>query len=143
MSSLKNKIIDIRADLYRDFTINLLHMINEYYLDNVTLSNSADIYNHYNWCFNCVCNQFLEEDVNFKTNKKLREYFYSFYLNQIYVSETFFDKGMININKIETFWQNIFDYKNQKNKNNITILLELYSIFNFTLANIEKVPELS
>jgi hypothetical protein len=50
---------------------------------------------------------------------------------------------MININKIETFWQNIFDYKNQKNKNNITILLELYSIFNFTLANIEKVPELS
>jgi hypothetical protein len=50
---------------------------------------------------------------------------------------------MININKIETFWRNIFDYKNQKNKNNITILLELYSIFNFTLANIEKVPELS
>lgn len=142
MSTLKNKIIDIRADLYRDFTINLLYKIHDYYLDNVTLSNSTDIFNHYTWCYNKVCDQFLEESINFKNSQKLKSYFYSFYLNQIYTSDNYFDKSMINIPKIETFWRNIFDYKNQKNKNNVTILLELYSIFNTTLSKTEKVSEM-
>lgn len=133
-------IIKDRIEIYKDFTFNLLYYINKYYLDNVTLKLDEDIRNHYNWCFDKVCEEFKLEEINFSDNKKLREYFYGYYYQQYY-----------KINKIlplthyVNFWENIFDvdeYKS-KNKNILNVLIELYEIFDISITKEKNILELA
>ena len=133
-------IIKDRIEIYKDFTFNLLCYINKYYLDNVTLKLDEDIRNHYNWCFDKVCEEFKLEEINFSNNKKLREYFYGYYYQQYY-----------KINKIlplthyVNFWENIFDvdeYKS-KNKNILNVLIELYEIFDASITKEKNILELA
>ena len=79
MSSTKKYIIlKDRVELYKDFSLNLLYYIYNYYIDKESLSEDADIYNHYSWCFKKVCDEFLEEGIDFSKNKELKEYFYAY-----------------------------------------------------------------
>ena len=137
----KNKIVEIRSELFQDFSINLLHKIYDYYLDSKTLSDSSDMYNHYNWCYTEVCNKFIMEDIDFKNNLELKSYFYSFYTHQVYKSVECTDKSSIDILKLHKFWRGIFSYKTQKVKNDMTIFIELYGIFNRTINENKKVLE--
>lgn len=132
-STQKYIIIKDRVEIYKDFTINLINYIIDFYLDKITLSADVDIQNHFNWCYNKVCDEFQKEGLDFSKNKKLREYFYQFYYNQFYkrenqdISLAFYDK----------FWRNIFEIDKQKNRNVINTMVELYNIFD-TSVNQEK-----
>ena len=75
-------IVKDRVEIYKDFTINLLNYIYDYYLDKETLSDDNDIRNHFNWCFNKVCDEFKKENLDFSKNKPLKEYFHQFYYYQ-------------------------------------------------------------
>ena len=77
-------IIKDRVEIYRDFTINLVNYIIDYYLDKETLGNDEDIKNHYNWCYNKVCEEFEKEGLAFRHNEQLRQYFYEFFYYQFY-----------------------------------------------------------
>jgi hypothetical protein len=126
-------IVKDRVEIYMDFTINLLNYIIDYYLDRQTLGNDVDIRNHFNWCFNKVCDEFKEEGLNFSKNEKLREYFYQFFYNQFYKREN----QDITLGYYEKFWRNIFEIDKQKNKNVINTMIEIYNIFD-TSVNQEK-----
>jgi hypothetical protein len=132
-------IIKDRIELYKDFTFNLLYYINKYYLDNVTLKLDEDIKNHYNWCFDKVCEEFKEEEINFSDNKRLREYFYGYYYQQYYKINKLFP-----LSHYVNFWENIFnvdEYKN-KNKNILNVLIELYEIFDVSITKEKNILEL-
>jgi hypothetical protein len=99
----------------------------------VTLGADDDIKNHFNWCYNKVCDEYKKEELYFGANEALRTYFYQFYYHQFYKRENqditlaFYDK----------FWRNIFEINKQKNKNVINTLLEIYAVFDASI-NQEK-----
>lgn len=126
-------IIRERLDTYKDFTINLLNNIYHYYIDRESLNNDEDINNHYNWCFNRVCNNFIKEGLDFKNNDELREYFYNFYYVQFYLKN---DRPEL-IEYVD-FWNNIFELDGNRSKNIINIMIELYEIYDVSVEKKEK-----
>jgi hypothetical protein len=134
MSSVQKYIIvKDRVEIYKDFTINLLNYIFDFYLDPDTLSADQDIQNHFNWCFNKVCAEFKEEGLDFSKNEKLRDYFFKFFYYQFYRREN----QNLTLKYYDKFWRNIFEIDKQKNKNTINSMIELYNIFD-TSINQEK-----
>jgi hypothetical protein len=135
--SKRYQIIKDRVEIFKDFTLNLLYYIQKYYLDKECLSKDEDIYNHYSWCFKKVCDEFLLEEIDFRKNEVLKQYFYNYYYHQFYK----IDKENINQNTsleyYEKFWESIFKISNDKNKNILNILVEIYNIYDKSV-NLQK-----
>jgi hypothetical protein len=125
-------IIKDRVETYRDFTINLVHYVFRYYLDKETLSLDQDIYNHFIFCFNKTCSDFLQEEIDFRENEYLIDYFYTYYYHHIYKA-----KVIPTETYLKKFWSSIFDVDKHKNKNNYKVLTEIYIIFDKSIK-IEK-----
>lgn len=132
----KFSIIRDRVELYKDFSINLLHYIFKYYVDRDSLNNDEDIRNHFNWCYNKVCDEFMLENINFCNNKELKEYYFTYYYHQFYIAD---NNESIPIDYYKKFWLNIFDIDKQKNKNIIKILVELYQIYDKSINHKKKI----
>jgi predicted transcriptional regulator len=134
-------IVKDRVEIYKDFAINLLHYIYKYYIDSETLSEDTDIKNHFVWCFNKVCDEFKQENIDFSKNRELKEYFFAYYYHQFY-------KVMGNSNQdtsieyYEKFWRNIFEIDKQKNKNIINILIEIYNIYDKSINQEKNILEI-
>lgn len=130
----KYSIVKDRVEIYRDFSINLLYYIHKYYLDKETLSNDEDIWNHFKWCFKKVCDEFLEEGLDFTNNKELKDYYFAYYYHQLYRANATQDTTLPHFEK---FWKNVFEVDKQKNKNIINILIEIYNIYDKSI-NFER-----
>lgn len=137
-STQKYMIIKDRVEIYKDFTINLLSYIMDFYLDNKTLNADNDIRNHYNWCFNKVCDEFKEEGLDFSNNENLRQYFYDFFYHQFYKREN----QDIVYTYYEKFWLNIFNIEKQNNKNIMNTMVELYNIFDKSVNHEKNILEI-
>ena len=135
-------IVKDRVEIYKDFTLNLINYIIDYYLDKQTLSNDADIRNHYIWCFNKVCDEFKLEGLDFSKNEILKEYFYNFYYNQFYKREILTGNEDVTITFYEKFWRNIFEIDKQKNKNIINTLIEIYNVFDTSVSQEKNILEI-
>jgi len=132
-------IVKDRVEIYRDFALNLLYYIHKYYIDRESLSIDQDIYNHYSWCFKKVCDEFLEEGLNFINNKELKEYFYTYYYHQFYTANSNQDTSLI---YFERFWKSIFEIDKQRNKNLINILIEIYNIYDKSISQEKNILEI-
>lgn len=131
----KVTIIKDRVETYKDFNFNLLYYVYEYYLDSETLNTNRDIHNHFRWCFRKVNKEFLDEGLDFTTNKELEDYYYTYYYYEFYTADIDdMDKSYKYHNK---FWKEVFDYNKQKNKNLTNILIELYEVFDESM-NLKK-----
>jgi len=140
MSNIKKYIIvKDRVEIYKDFALNLLHYIHHYYLDRKTLSEDEDIKNHYNWCFNKVCDEFKQENIDFTTNDELKEYFFTYYYHRFYTTDGTQD---VSISYFEKFWKNIFEIEKQKNKNAINVLIEIYNIYDKSINQEKNILEI-
>ena len=128
-------IIKDRVEIYKDFTLNLLYYIHDFYLDKETLNLDDDIYNHYSYCFNKVCDEFKEEGLDFSSNKELKDYFYGYYYQQLYKSA---GNNISSLKTYEDFWKTIFDFDKHKNKNIVNVLIEIYHIFDESINLSEK-----
>jgi len=135
----KYYIIKDRVEIYKDFTLKLLYYIYKYYIDRESLSEDQDIFNHFKWCFNKVCNEFLEEGLDFTKNKELKEYFYTYYYHQFYRVDSDQNTSFIHF---ETLWKNIFEIDKQKNKNFINILIEIYMIYDKSINQEKNILEI-
>jgi len=140
-TSQKYIIVKDRVEIYKDFALNLLYYIYNYYIDYESLHEDQDIRNHYSWCFNKVCEEFKQEGLDFSTNKELKEYFFAYYYHQFY-------KAMNNkaqdtsLAYFEKFWRNIFEIDKQKNKNIINILIEIYNIYDKSVNQEKNILEI-
>jgi len=135
----KYSIVRERVEIYKDFALNLLYYIYHYYLDKQTLSADEDIYNHYSWCYNKVCDEFKKEEIDFSKNKDLKEYFFMYYYHQFYRAE---DNEEITLKYFENFWKNIFEIDKQKNRNTINVLIEIYTIYNKSIDKEKNILEI-
>lgn len=134
-------VIKDRVEVYKDFTLNLLYYIQKYYVDRESLSEDEDIYNHYSWCYNKTCDDFKKEELDFSTNEELKKYFYMYYYNQFYLldEDQFGHDGSLEYFK--EFWDTIFEIKNQKNRNILNVLIELYAIFDKSVNKEKNILE--
>ena len=138
MGSVVQKYIIIkdRVEIYKDFTINLLNYIHKYYIDYESINSDEDISNHFNWCYTKVCDEFLLEGIDFKKNADLRKYFYSYYYAQFYTAQDS-ENHDVSLQYLEKFWKNIFEFNEQKNRNIVNILIEIYTVFDKSV-DVEK-----
>jgi hypothetical protein len=109
-----NNIIRERSELYYDFIISLLDLIDETYLGSDVIDSEEKIINHFTWCFNKVVSNFEYERIYFAN--KLDNYEYLWY---------FFYKG----------------YYKTENDHKYAILLEYFSLL-FSYNKIKSTPEL-
>ena len=137
----KYNIIRDRSEIYCDFAINLLYCINEFYIDYESLNTDTDINNHFSWCFNRVCDEFMLEGLNFIENDELREYYRTYYYNQFYRAQDNPDKE-ISFLYFEKFWKAIFEVDKQKNKNVLQILVEIYKIYDKSINKEKNILEI-
>lgn len=132
----KYTIIKDRVEIYKDFTLNLLEYIFDFYLDRETLGMDEDIKNYFMFCYNKVCKEFLEEEIDFRDNKELIDYFFTYYYHHFFK----IDKT-INKSYFRKFWENIFDIDKHKNKNILKVLVEIYAIFDKSITLKKNVLE--
>lgn len=136
MSDVKKYVVvKDRVEIYKDFTLNLLFYILKYYIDRESLNEDVDIRNHFVWCFNKTCDDFKKEEIDFSDNSELLEYFYSFYYNQFYKYDENLMDHEFNENYFIQFWKNIFHFSDQNNKTLLSVLVELYIIFDKSISN--------
>jgi len=133
----KYTVIKDRVEIYKDFTFNLLCYIYDYYLDKETLSLDQDIKNHFMFCYNKTCDDFLKEEINFKNNDELIEYFYVYYYHHFYKADDEIEKEFF-----IDFWEMIFNVDNPKSKNTLKIMVELYRIFDKSISIKENILDL-
>ena len=138
-TSQKYIVVKDRVEIYKDFALNLLYYIHEYYLDNITLSADQDIWNHFKWCYGKVCDEFQKENLDFTRNKELKHYFYKYYYHQFYTANQNQDTTL---EHFEKFWRTVFDIDKQKNKNLLNLLLELYEIYDKSVSQEKNILEI-
>lgn len=136
-SNKKYALIKDRFEIYKDFTLNLLSYIYDYYLDKVTLSLDQDIHNHFMFCYNNVCSEFLNEEIDFRENTELIEYFYNYYYHHFYKTEKEIPQSYF-----IDFWTVIFNIEKPKSKNTFNVLIELYVIFDQSISKTKNILEL-
>jgi len=139
LSTQKYIIVKDRVEVYRDFALNLLYCIHDYYLDRLTLGNDNDIWNHYSFCYEKVCVEFKRENLDFTKNEELKQYFFKYYYHQFYTANSNQETTLVSFEK---FWKNIFEIDKQKNKNLINILIEVYHIYDKSVNQEKNILEI-
>lgn len=130
----KQVIIFDRVEYYRDFIINLIHYVFNYYIDDGSFDNE-DIEKFYDWCFNKVCDEFKEEGVDFSKNLKIKEYFKEyFYRNYFFVG----DEHKQDYGFYLEFWNNVFDMNKVQDNKVFSAFVDIYSHFDDTINERKK-----
>ena len=124
---LANKIVFERAELYRDFTLTLNHLIVETYLGD-KLTNPQDKLKHFNWCWGKTCNLLKYGQINFINNDEIYDQFMVFYFNLFYLVPNKINQK-IRINNLYGMWSFIFDVNTEKNHLEMKTFITLYEIF--------------
>lgn len=130
-----------RIETYRDFVLRLIYYIEKFYLDKKTLYENEDIENHFTFCFDKTCEDFLKEDFDFIDNGELYEYLFGYFIENEYKSD--YEQTITtdkNFNSHREFWITVFtprQNKNNPNKDFMVILTEIYQIFDLSMVNEE------
>ena len=138
---LKFLVIADRLELYKDFTINLLYCVHDFYLDKQSFNNPDDMRNHFNWCYNRISAEFEKENFNFGANTNLCDYLFQYYKFHFYENSIIKSKEDITIDLYAEMWNDVFNI-NKRDEDLIKIMLELYSLFDVTIADKNKIAEL-
>ena len=128
MGSNKNNIIILkkRINLYKEFSLDLVKKVHDTFPGSSTRLNETDFINHYNWCYDKISEVYEKQEIYFKDNDELREYFEEFFLDNYY-SENDNDKI---VDYYYKYWNTTFDYKNLKKEgmNTLTFIFKKFNV---------------
>jgi len=123
-----NNIIIEKLDLFSDFSLSLVSLIEETYLgdfntknETTIVLNSDEIDNHFNWCWNKVIDNFAKENLFFSNEGEHKEYFKHFLKESFY-----YQKNEVVRKSITVFYNSIFDYNTQYTKFDLETVTEIY-----------------
>lgn len=128
--NVHNMIIEKRQ-MYADFCLSLLKLINETYLGNEFDQTTNKIIltkeekdSHFDWCWKKTIENFEKENIKFKINGEHRDYMKEF------LDEVFYDQKEEQIIKnVYEFLVNLFDEEISFTKSDLNMLTEIYKIF--------------
>lgn len=134
-------ILSERLEFYKDFMVNLLYTINDYYLDKTTLAEPSDINNHFKWCYNKVADEFKKEGFDFTKNKDLYRYLSKYFKGHIYNNNLILTKDDIDLKFFHEILNNIFEF-NKTDQDLIKLMMEVYSLFDKTISEKNNIYDL-
>jgi hypothetical protein len=131
-----NNICYQKFDLYRDFVLSLISLINETYLGdeidrktNIMLDESDKI-NHFEWCWEKTINNFKKEKIFFN----LKGEHYNFLQN--FLIETFYNQKINEVkNSLNRFFDEIFNLDSIHTRSDLDLLGTLYISLDKNLEN--------
>jgi len=124
-----NNINKIRLETYRDFIISLCNNIGDTFLGHEYIKTRKNKRDHFKWAFNKVCDDFIEEGLNFKDNYELFDYFFEYFL------ATFYDNDIDDIDFLIDYWEETLEYSLDKTRSDIEGMIEVYKIFDISINN--------
>jgi|TARA_R110000824_G_scaffold156963_7_gene330388 hypothetical protein len=116
-----NRIVYERSDLYIDFILTLNDLIETTYFGHDMMDEQQRI-NHYDWCWNKVCDLVNTKVIKFNNNDSAYVYLLDTYLESFYNDKTI-------VIHLKNFWGHIFNYNIKKSKPEIDTYLRIYKIF--------------
>lgn len=124
-----NNINKNRVDLYKDFIVNLCYALVDTYLGEEYINTNKQKKEHFTWCFNKICNSFLDEGFDFSENKELYDYFFE------YFKSTMYDNDFFELDFLLDYWEDTLELSYDKTKSDLDGLIEIYKIFNKTIES--------
>ena len=127
---LANNIIPEYTELFRDFCISFLNLLNETYLgdnfDNVdtkVIMNEEQNRKHFKWCWEKTIEDFGKENIKIKLEGEHKNYFEDFF------KETFYHQKEESVRiAIPDFLDEVFDVERPFSKTDLDLLTELYKL---------------
>ncbi len=113
-----------KTELYYDFLVSLLDLIEETFLGPDVLQSQEDIKNHFTWCFDKVINNFKKESIEIKSRGNHYEYLWLFFQEAFY--QTHIDGD---ITRIREYFYKLFDFSYKKSRSELDMLTDLYKLF--------------
>ncbi len=114
-----------KVELYHDFIISLMYIINDTYLGDDIIDNEAKVVKHFNWCWSLNIENFKKENINI-IERGVHYYYYLDYFITFYYNIE--NKDTQQINKIREFWGLILTMNQLKSKSEYDIFIEIYKI---------------
>mgnify|MGYP003651660257 CR=1 FL=1 len=128
----ENNITIEKLDLFNDFVDTLEHKIHSTYLGDDVMDITAKL-KHFNWCWEKTIRIFYDEGL-LLGDRQLKDYFQSFYGEVFYRA----DDSEREESKAIGFWRRVFEVREGKTAADLDTLVELYKIFNDSMANIKR-----
>jgi len=128
--NVNNMIIEKRQ-LYADFCLSLLKLVEETYLGNEFDKSANKIIltkeekdSHFDWCWKKIIESFEKENIKFKVNGEHRDYMKEF------LDEVFYDQQEEQVVKnVYEFLVSLFDEEKSFTKSDLNMLTEIYKLF--------------
>lgn len=128
--NVNNMIIEKRQ-LYADFCLSLLKLVEETYLGNEFDNSTNKIIltkeekdSHFDWCWKKIIEGFEKENIKFKVNGEHRDYMKEF------LDEVFYDQQEEQVVKnVYEFLVSLFDEEKFFTKSDLNMLTEIYKLF--------------
>jgi hypothetical protein len=135
---LANNITPELTELFRDFCISFLNLLNDTYLgDNFDIPKETKVgmteeqkRTHFKWCWNKTVQNFEKENINFNFQEDDSVFFENFFF-EIFYNQT--DEKMKD--GMSKFFNDIFDNKHKKTKSDIEIFTDIYKVLERSLKN--------
>ena len=125
---LANNIIPEYTELFRDFCLSFLNLLNETYLgddfnstDTKVVMTEEQNKNHFRWCWKTTVDNFKKENINFIFDDKDYEFFENFFYEIFYNHES--EKMKV---ALDNFFVQLFDENYNKTKSDIEIFTDIY-----------------
>lgn len=127
-----NNISSERVDLFRDFTLSLMHLINDTYLGDDTITTKEDQINHFNWCWDQNIKNFAKENIHLQS-KGEHYYYYLTYFTDFYYTDD--KKNDESFNKLLIFWNETISMELPKTKSDYDLFAEIFNVMNKYFLN--------
>jgi hypothetical protein len=125
---MANNILPEYTELFRDFCLSFLNILNDTYLGDTTDSNDTKIImsedqnkEHFRWCWKKTVENFQKENINFIFKENDYEFFENFFYEIFYNQES--EKMKVALNE---FFVDLFDENHNKTKSDIEIFTDIY-----------------
>jgi len=129
-----NNIIREKVELYYDFLLSLLILIDETYLGSDIIKTIEDKINHFTWCFNKVSDNFEHERIHFVVKGSHYEYLWALFYANYYLNKLNEKDDKMELLTVRL--KQLFTYNNIKSPNELYIFINLYKIFDLNLKKI-------
>lgn len=132
-----NNVIYERAELYRDFCISLVDLINDTYFGDkeekfeseIQMTNDDNL-KHFDWCWDKTIDNFSKENIKFIKEGNHKIYFKSF------LGDVFYNQTNQSVRKsVSKFLDDLFSRDKGFSKSDLDLFTEIYKLLD---SNIEK-----
>ena len=117
-----------KIELFYDFFISLLNLIDETYLGPDVLKEDKDIQNHFTWCFNEIISRFEKEKIYFKSQGPHYDYLWLFLYDAYYLNN---NENRVII--ITDFFNKFFDFSHRKTQVDLEMMTDIYKLLDQNL----------